>query len=191
MHPRGQGFEFVSNSHNFIVPELGLKGPHQFINAGTAIATALLALPQLKLSEAVVCAGLAKASWPGRLQKLTAGYLAELLPHGVELWLDGAHNPAGAQALAAWLELEPKMPTGLILGMTKKRNVQAFLAPLHTHISHIAGVLVTAEPSSYPASYIANEADKIVPATECVDLKQAVAFLAQGCRRWDGLSPSG
>ena len=43
-----------------------------------------------------ITTGLAEASWPGRLERRS-------LADGVDVVLDGAHNPAGADALAAWL----------------------------------------------------------------------------------------
>ena len=38
--------------------------------------------------------------WPARMQRLDNGPLSRLLTPGSELWLDGAHNPAGAEAIA-------------------------------------------------------------------------------------------
>ena len=39
--------------------------------------------------------GIAKADWPARMQRLSQGRLAALVPAGSELWLDGGHNPDG------------------------------------------------------------------------------------------------
>ena len=44
--------------------------------------------------------GLAQVEWPARLQRLTRGPLAERLPPGWELWLDGGHNESAGAALA-------------------------------------------------------------------------------------------
>ena len=46
-------------------------------------------------------AGMSRAEWPGRLQRLARGRLPGLAPEGCELWLDGGHNPDGGRVLAA------------------------------------------------------------------------------------------
>ena len=71
--------------------ECRLAGLHQVDNALTAIA----ALQRLGTPPAAIQAGIAAARWPGRL---------ELIPGQPDILLDGAHNPAGARALAAHLE---------------------------------------------------------------------------------------
>ena len=40
------------------------------------------------------------AQWPARLQQLQGGPLAEMLPRGSELWVDGGHNPSAARLVA-------------------------------------------------------------------------------------------
>ena len=78
-----------------------LNGPHQFINAGTAIATAL----QIGISAEAINHGVSSATWPGRLQRLQEGQLYTRLQRAGwtgELWLDGGHNEAAAQMLAHW-----------------------------------------------------------------------------------------
>ncbi|HEX6129724.1 MAG TPA: Mur ligase family protein [Candidatus Limnocylindria bacterium] len=87
---------------------IALLGGHQAANAAVAIAL-LDALRQdgerqgadlERLDDDAIRRGFAAASWPGRLELLRS------TPHGPVL-LDGAHNPAGALALAAALaELE-------------------------------------------------------------------------------------
>jgi dihydrofolate synthase/folylpolyglutamate synthase len=88
-----------------------LPGAHQVINAGAAVA----GLRALGRSEAAQEAAPARAEWPARLQRLTRGPLAEAAP-GVELWLDGGHNAAAGEGLAAALAAMPARPTHLICG---------------------------------------------------------------------------
>ncbi|MEI9976227.1 MAG: folylpolyglutamate synthase/dihydrofolate synthase family protein [Ignavibacteriota bacterium] len=66
-----------------------LAGEHQVENARTAA----IALVRLGLPDAAISNGIANARWPGRLE-----YVAE------NIILDGAHNPAGARALAAYIQ---------------------------------------------------------------------------------------
>src|SRR5262249_43170719 len=88
---RGRGWE--------VPPHLdpSLPGAFQLDNAGIAIAAMQAAGLPMNV------AGIARAEWPARLQRLT-GRLAALLPPDWELWLDGGHNPGAGAALAAHLQ---------------------------------------------------------------------------------------
>jgi dihydrofolate synthase/folylpolyglutamate synthase len=68
-----------------------LAGEHQIENAVTAAA----ALSDFGVAGAAIETGIAAAHWPGRL---------ELVSEHPEIILDGAHNPAGARALAAYIQ---------------------------------------------------------------------------------------
>ena len=46
-----------------------------------------------------------------------------------ELWLDGGHNPAGGEAIAATLARMPERPTHLICGMLNTKDVHGLHAP--------------------------------------------------------------
>jgi dihydrofolate synthase/folylpolyglutamate synthase len=111
------------------LPAPKLYGRHQYENAGLAIAT-LRALPVFKISPAAFEAGLVKADWPARLQRLGHGALVELVPAGSELWLDGGHNPDGGRAIAAALaDIEERVPRPLlmIVGMLANKDCAGFL----------------------------------------------------------------
>ena len=89
------------------LPRLG--GQHQLVNAGVAIATLRMVLPDLP--DEAIARGLSSVDWPARLQRITEGALLERLPKGVELWIDGGHNPQAGEALSAALaDLEEKSP---------------------------------------------------------------------------------
>jgi dihydrofolate synthase/folylpolyglutamate synthase len=71
--------------------ECPLAGEHQVSNALTAIAALhLLHTPAEAIEE-----GIRLARWPGRLERVS---------RQPEIILDGAHNPAGAQALARHIQ---------------------------------------------------------------------------------------
>ena len=59
-----------------------------------AVAAAI-ALVRLRVSDAAIEAGIARTAWPGRLERVR---------QSPEIILDGAHNPAGARALAAYID---------------------------------------------------------------------------------------
>ena len=86
---------------------VGLRGRHQAANV--AVADAVLdALADAGIARADAAsrrAGFSGATWPGRLELLTVD--------GDEILLDGAHNPAGAAALAQALDdLRPYLVPG-------------------------------------------------------------------------------
>lgn len=118
-----------------------LVGPHQIGNAGIAIAAAL-ELPEFGLDERTIERGLTGVEWPARMQRLSAGPLTAMLQPGSELWLDGGHNPAGAQALAdtlAGLEERAPKPLVLVLALMGQKNARGYLA----HFRGLARQVVT------------------------------------------------
>ena len=71
-----------------------------------------------------------RVDWPARMQRLTQGRLAGLLPPESELWLDGGHNPDGGRAIAAALaDLEERVsrPLVLVVGMLATKDGEGFL----------------------------------------------------------------
>jgi dihydrofolate synthase/folylpolyglutamate synthase len=110
------------------LPAPRLYGRHQFENAGSAIAT--LRVGGLKLPAASFEQGMLRVDWPARMQRLSQGRLAPLLPAESELWLDGGHNADGGRATAAALaDLEERVsrPLILIVGMLSTKDAEGFL----------------------------------------------------------------
>ncbi len=151
------GFIYESLNNSIVLPELSLKGEHQYINAGNAI-TAALNLKDFNITHTQIIRGITNAFWPARLQKLSEGAILAKLPKNIEVWVDGAHNEAGAYVVSSWLKNQPLMPTYMMCGMTKGRDCQKFLSNFVSKIEHVAGVLIEAEPASYGGKHIANEA---------------------------------
>ncbi len=88
-----------------------LAGEHQVENALAAIA----ALRCLGLPDAAIAAGIAAARWPGRLERVA---------DHPEIILDGAHNPAGARALAAYIDrFYPGRRVRLIFGAMRDKAI--------------------------------------------------------------------
>jgi dihydrofolate synthase/folylpolyglutamate synthase len=117
------------------LPLPALVGRHQIVNAGTAVAAALVLgerVPSLRLDERAIEVGLRTVEWPARMQRLSSGPLADILSDDVELWLDGGHNPAAgdviADTLASLDEKSPK-PVYLVVGMMGQKDALGFLAP--------------------------------------------------------------
>jgi dihydrofolate synthase/folylpolyglutamate synthase len=128
------------------LPLPNLPGPHQIQNAGAAIA----ALRHLGFEAEVCEAAVTQAVWPARMQRLRQGPLAEAAPQA-ELWLDGGHNPAGGEALAATLARMPKRPTHLICGMLNTKDIGGYLRPLARHADSLTAVSIPGEMNTLPA----------------------------------------
>lgn len=88
---------------------LGLHGPHQRMNAQTALLAWVLLCHRFgwKTDREAIERGLAQAFIPGRLQYVPA---AEARP---ALWLDGAHNEHGMTALVTALKDGSSVPESL------------------------------------------------------------------------------
>ena len=102
---------------------LGLRGAHQAINA--RIAARLLREVDragLAVGDEAIRAGLRDVTWPGRLERFDY--------HGAEVLIDAAHNPAGAQSLAAYLREAGWSGCTLVFGAMQDKNVGAMLAAL-------------------------------------------------------------
>lgn len=84
------GFRYVGRR---TIPDLrlALRGSFQLDNAAVALAGLEAAGWLAALSDEDVRQGMAEVQWPGRL---------EVMGEHPQVWLDGAHNPAGAEALA-------------------------------------------------------------------------------------------
>ena len=106
------------------------------------------------------------------------GALAELLPRGYELWLDGAHNPAGAAMISAWADTKKDKPLYLISGMTKGRDSVAFFTPFQGKVEHIIGVTVPFEPlAKAPEAITAEAVEAGFSATAAQSLQEAIQMI--------------
>ena len=138
------------------LPLPNLRGPHQIGNAGMAIA----ALRHLGFGEEAAIGAVTNAFWPARMQRLKTGPLVEAAPEA-ELWLDGGHNPAAAEALVATLADMPKRPTHLICGMLSTKDVTGYLAPLSEVAETLHAVAIPGETATLPAEDTASAAESV------------------------------
>jgi dihydrofolate synthase/folylpolyglutamate synthase len=127
------------------LPPLALPGAHQYDNAGLAIVA--LRASGLGVPAEAIARGAATAEWPGRMQRLH-GRLAEHLPSGWELWLDGGHNEGAAVVLAELLAGWRDRPLHLVVGMKQTKDPAAFLGHL---LPFAASVTAVAEPGQHLA----------------------------------------
>lgn len=100
----------------------GIPGRYQAENAALALAAAeTVASLGLPVNQDALRAGLAAASWPGRM---------ELIPGEPPLLLDGAHNPAGAAALVTALADYHFSRLLLVTGIMADKNAHDILGAL-------------------------------------------------------------
>jgi dihydrofolate synthase/folylpolyglutamate synthase len=150
----GHALSFSDDAGVLRLPLPALPGPHQVENAGAAIAC-LKYLHAFNVERAHIERGLANVEWPARLQRLRRGPLVEMLPSGWELWLDGAHNAAGGEALASmatiWRASSPSLPLHLIFGSLSTHDPLGVLQPLIPFARDIHAVAVPGEHKTLSA----------------------------------------
>ncbi len=130
-----------------------LVGRHQIENAGVAIA-ALRHANEGWGTDAGIERGLLTVEWPARLQRLTKGPLTEAAPRGAEVWLDGGHNPHGADAVSramADMEEHGERPLYLICGMLANKDALGYLRAFDGLVRHVVTVGIPGEEASMGA----------------------------------------
>jgi len=144
----------------FDLPLPRLNGPHQVRNAGLAAAM-LRHQDEVEVSLPAIKAGVARADWPGRFQRLSRGPLAG----DREVWIDGGHNPSAGQAMADfWADC----PMHLVIGMLANKNPKAIIDPLAKWTSSLTAVPVPGHDHHTPDAFdaAAKPADDLLAALE-------------------------
>ncbi len=156
-----------------------LLGNHQYDNAATAIAC-IDQLPQFNVSDAQILQGIASAQWPARLQKLISGKYASMLRGGMELWLDGGHNPQGGEILAAWLKEQTGKEIHLICGMVGRKDVGGYLSAVAPYVASLAAVAIPDETTSLSAAEMLSAAQNAgISATAAPSIENALQTIIQ------------
>jgi len=117
--PDGQRLSCAGPGWSLAGLELGMPGSYQPSNALLAVTAAR----ELGAPEPAIRDGLARAWWPGRFQIIrhARGFLV----------LDGAHNPAGASALATSLrEVFADTRVTFVLGILRDKDAPGIVAAL-------------------------------------------------------------
>ena len=165
------------------LPPPGLPGAHQVGNAGLAVAAAL-ALNDPRIDEAALARGVAGATWPARLQRLTAGPLAERAnAAGADLWLDGAHNPHAAVALADFargLTARDGRPVVLIAGLLANKDAAGVFAALNGAVSRVLTIGFAAPAAGDPETLAQVARAAGLEAEACPDVSAALERALDG-----------
>jgi dihydrofolate synthase/folylpolyglutamate synthase len=137
----------------------GIAGQYQAENAAAALCAAeLLAARGFALGPAEFRTGIESARWPGRM---------ELFGSSPGILLDGAHNGAGAAALAASLANIPHARLLLVAGVMGDKDIAGIMKPLLPVADHVFAVspgIGRACPSPLLAAYCRAQGADVVDA---------------------------
>ncbi len=156
------------------LPQPALAGAHQRSNAAIAVALAREVARQQgrALPEEAIAAGLTRVQWPARLEWVDT-------PAG-EVLLDCAHNPEGAEALAAALrDLTGARRAVLVLSVVAGKDLGGVLRPLLPLIPEIIATR-SRNPRALPPAELAAAVEAfshaggtLAPRTHVVDDSRA------------------
>lgn len=121
---RAQVFDYQGIKTSYEKVRINMLGRYQVDNACLALATIeCLRNAGIIVDEAAARSGLDQARWEGRL---------ELVARKPDIYLDGAHNPASAQKLAATVrEMKPAYRRiVLIIGILQDKDCRGIIAAL-------------------------------------------------------------
>ena len=156
------GFTFRTQKDSYEKVQLALRGAHQLTNAATAIGLAEALVSQgFAISREAIIEGLQSTRHPGRLE------LFENSTEKVLVLLDGAHNPAGAAALRAYLDGAHHLtssPITLVFGAMADKQLDQMAATLFP----VAARLVLTQPRNPRAARVEDLqqfAEKYAPGT--------------------------
>jgi len=152
--------------------QLPLLGQHQYVNAAVAVAAVRVLSGPIPVSDSTLRRGLSKVRWPGRLQLLTG-------PGDQQILLDGAHNPAGAEALRVALDQYfPRQSFTLMLGVLGDKNWAAICETLAPRAARILLTPVGSERSASPADLAAacHKANPAAEATVWASVEEALGI---------------
>ncbi len=131
-----------------------LLGAHQAENASVAVRAAELWRPSLDAQA--VSRGVATVRWPGRLERFEA--------RGRPVFIDGCHNPHGAEALARFLG-STGLRADLVFGAMADKDVEAMAAVLGPRVRRIrlvpAGSPRAAPPEELARRFAAARPDAV------------------------------
>ncbi len=154
--------------------DLPLLGEHQRLNAALALAVTRVLREALPLEDAAITRGLRELRWAGRLQSIRDA-------EGRVTLLDGAHNTAGAEALAAALgrHFAGQKPA-LILGILRDKDWQSMCRILAPLAGSVVLVPVHSNRTATPEELLAAcaEGHRGIRLTACQSLEDALRLTA-------------
>ncbi len=161
--------------HDYGDLRLTLAGRHQVDNAVTAVRALEVIRERgiARVDATAISRALSDVRWPGRLDWRTW--------RGVDVLIDGAHNPDGARALAAFVRdtLHARVP--IVVGIMRDKAISDVLRAL----APVASVFVCTAPSTARAATpaeLAEIASRVASLTPCITATTPLDALAQAAR---------
>jgi dihydrofolate synthase/folylpolyglutamate synthase len=166
----GQAFNLSGKTIQLNGLEIKLLGEYQIANAATAaLAVIELRKQNYNIADENIRAGLGQASWPGRM---------ELIRREPPVLIDCAHNPQGAEALAASVrKYLGGRPVCLVMGAMADKDAE----PMAGYFSEFASrAIATLPPSQGRLRHAAGGLAEMfesrgVPAAACPDWRRAMS----------------
>jgi dihydrofolate synthase/folylpolyglutamate synthase len=158
--------------HTYDRVRLSLRGRHQIANAvvATRLLEELAAGGLFTIPASAIRTGLERVEWPGRLEWRQW--------RGHDVLIDGAHNPAGARALAAYVQEAFGRPLPCVVGAMSDKHVSAMLSALAPIASRFVCTAAASRRASPPEAIaaLARAAAPIVPVETVASPIDAVAM---------------
>lgn len=154
---------------------LALPGRHQVDNAITAVRALEVAHERriARIDEACVRTALADVRWPARLDWR--------LWRGFDVLVDGAHNPDGARALAAFVRDSVNRRVPIVFAVMRDKAIGEMLQAL----APVASVFVCTSPSTTRAATpleVQEIASRVAPDISCLTADTPLSALNQASR---------
>lgn len=157
-----------------------LPGLHQAMNAALAVAM-LRHQEAVAVGEPALRAAMGWAEWPARLQRLGPGPLHDALPAGAELWLDGAHNPAAARAVADFFRahVPAGRPFHIVCGILANKDAPGILKAFSNRAATVHTVAVPDHAHHAPADLAAAARGVGLAAMPAAGVAEALGWIAR------------
>ena len=181
---RGGKLHYRDASGALTLPLPRLPGSHQAMNAALAIAM-LRHQAKLDVSQAAFRAAMGWAEWPARLQRLAPGPLHDRLPRGSELWLDGAHNPAAARAVADYFRghVPAGRPFHIVFGLLANKDAPGVLRPFRGRSITLHTIPVPGHEHHAPDVLARIAKDHGLTAIPAADVEDGLGWIARHADR--------
>ena len=190
----GENYNYLINDNNCFdykdkfgklkLPLPNILGEFQLENISNAIAT--LRSLDIGINEDHILKGIKKINNLGRLQKIEAGKLKDLIKNNT-LIVDGSHNESGSQVLNKYLETL-NCRKHLVIGMMANKQHEKYIS-YFKNISSVTTVDIPNQPNSISGKELKNKfksftnvqyQPSIIDAIKSVDLKKGDLLLITG-----------
>jgi dihydrofolate synthase/folylpolyglutamate synthase len=156
--------------HDYGEVTLGLRGRHQVDNAVVAVRLLeeLSARQAIAVTAEAIRAAVTGVEWPARL---------EVLPwRGGSVLLDGAHNPAGARALASYVLETYGRRLPFVVGTMKDKQIAEIIGAIAPAASHLVCTAPATPRAATPAE-LAATARSVAPSLDVREMPTPAAAL--------------